>query len=178
MPAATTLLSGADVAERIGAAVPDAVEETAEGWVRVRADKLVEVARFLHDNRGLDARYLQSLSGLDRYDHFEVVYHLASLSHNHELVLKVRADHEEPEVPSVVAVWLGAHLQEREAYDLLGITFPDHPDLKRLFLWEGFPGHPLRKDFMSLPGGFKPGLQRFPNEDPSQWGGEFRGDQD
>ena len=178
MPAATTVLSGADVAERIGAAVPDAVEETEEGWVRIRADKLVEVARFLHDNRELDARYLQSLSGLDRYDHFEVVYHLASLSHNHELVLKVRADHEQPEVPSVVSVWLGAHLQEREAYDLLGITFTDHPDLKRLFLWEGFPGHPLRKDFMSLPGGFKPGLQRFPNEDPDQWGGEFRADQD
>ena len=178
MPNATTVLSGADVAERIGAALPDAVEETAEGWVRIRADKLVEVAGFLHDSREVDARYLRSLSGLDRYDYFEVVYHLASLSHNHVLVLKVRADHEQPEVPSVVSVWLGAHLQEREAYDLLGIKFTDHPDLKRLFLWEGFPGHPLRKDFMSLPGGFKPGLQRFPNEDPDQWGGEFRADKD
>ena len=178
MPAATTVLSGADVAERIGAAVPDAVEETAEGWVRIRADKLLEVAGFLRDNREIDARYLQSLSGLDRYDHFEVVSHLASLSHNHVLVLKVSADHEQPVVPSVVSVWLGAHLQEREAYDLLGITFTDHPNLKRLFLWEGFPGHPLRKDYMSLPGGFKPGLQRFPNEDPDKWGGEFRADKD
>ena len=178
MPNATTVLSGADVAERISAAVPDAVEETAEGWVGIRAEKLVAVAGFLHDSREVDARYLRSLSGLDRYDYFEVVYHLASLSHNHELVLKVRADHEQPEAPTVVSVWLGAHLQEREAFDLLGIQFTDHPDLKRLFLWEGFPGHPLRKDFMSLPGGFKPGLQRFPNEDPDQWGGEFRADKD
>ena len=176
MPAATAILSGPQLAERIEAAVPDAVEETAEGWVCVRPNRLVEVARFLHDDRELDARYLQSLSGVDRYDHFEVVYHLASLSRNHELALKVRADHEQPEVPSVVSVWLGAHLQEREAYDLLGIRFAGHPDLKRLLLWEGFPGHPLRKDFMTLPGGFTPGLQRFPKEDPEQWGGEFRAD--
>ncbi len=176
MPAATARLSGAQVAERIGSAVPDAIEETAEGWVVVRPDNLVEVARFLHDDRETDARYLMSLSGVDRYEHFEVVYHLASLAHNHELTLKVRADHDEPEVPSVVSVWLGAHLQEREAYDLFGIRFTEHPNLKRIFLWEGFPGHPLRKDFMRLPGGFSPGLQRFPNEDPDQWGGEFRAD--
>ena len=74
----------------------------------------------------------------------------------------------------MVSWWRGARLQEREVYDLLGIRFAGHPTLKRLMLWEGFPGHPLRKDFMSLPGGFKPGLQRFPKEDPNQWGGEFR----
>jgi NADH:ubiquinone oxidoreductase subunit C len=90
-------------------------------------------------------------------------------------VLKVEADHESPEVPSVVSVWLGAHLQEREAYDLLGIRFAGHPDMKRIFLWEGFPGHPLRKDFLELPGGFHPGLSRFPNQEPDAWGGEFRG---
>ena len=173
---ATALLTGPDIAQRIGAGVPDAVEETTEGWVRVRPDKLVEVARYLRDEREIDARYLQSLSGVDRYDYFEVVYHLASLSHNHGFAFKVRADHEQPRVPSVASVWQGANLQEREAYDLFGIEFTGHPDLKRLFLWEGFPGHPLRKDFMRLPGGFNPGLQRFPNEDPEQWAGEFRGD--
>jgi NADH-quinone oxidoreductase subunit C len=173
---ATTRLSGEDIAKRIGSSVPDAVEETAASWVVLRPDRLLDVSLFLHDDRQTDARFLQSLSGVDRYDHFEVVYHLASLSHNHELVLKVRADHEEPEVPSVTEVWLGAHLQEREAFDLLGIRFSGHPDLKRIFLWEGFPGHPLRKDFLELPGGFHPGLQRFPNEAQGAWGGEFRAD--
>ncbi len=176
MPPATVLIPGPQIAEQISPAVPEAVEETAGEWVFIRADKLPDVARFVHDDPGLDARYLVALTGVDRYDQFEVVYHLASLSHNHEFVLKVRADHEDPEVPSVTSVWLGAHLQEREAYDLLGIRFQGHPSLKRLLLWEGFPGHPLRKDFMNLPGGFKPGLRRFPNEDPEQWGGEFRGD--
>lgn len=176
MAAATTVLAGKHVAERIAAAVPDAVDEAGDDWVRVRAEKLVDVARFLHDDRGLDARYLNNLNGVDRYDEFEVVYHLTSLAHNHTFAIRVRADHDDPVVPSVTSVWHGAHLQEREAYDLLGIRFDGHPSLKRIFLWEGFPGHPLRKDYMTLPGGFKPGLQRFPNEDPEQWGGEFRAD--
>ena len=77
----------------------------------------------------------------------EVVYHLASLSHNHQLVLRVWADHEEPEAPSVASVWRGAHLQEREAYDLLGIRFSGHPNLRRILLYEEFQGHPLRKDY-------------------------------
>jgi hypothetical protein len=69
-------------------------------------------------------------------------------------------------VPSVSGVWQGAVLQEREIYDLMGISFTNHPDLKRIFLWEGFPGHPLRKDFLAMQGGYKPGLQRFPYEFP------------
>lgn len=173
MPA-TTLIAGAQLAERINDAVPGAIEETGEGWVRVRLEQLLDVARFLHDDRELDARYLNSVSGVDHYDRFEVVYHLSSLSHNHTLTLRVTADREQPEVPSVASVWQGADLQEREIYDLLGIGFSGHPNLKRLFLWDGFPGHPLRKDFMVMPGGVSPGLQRFPKEDPEQWGGEFR----
>jgi NADH-quinone oxidoreductase subunit C len=150
--------------------------EVTESWIVVRPEALLGVARFLRDNQELDARFLASLSGVDRYDHFEVVYHLASLAHNHTFVLKVRADHEQPVVPSVASVWLAAHLQEREAFDLLGISFSGHPDLKRLFLWEGFPGHPLRKDFMTLPDGFSPGLRRFPKEDPGGWAGEAHAD--
>lgn len=176
MAQATTAIPGAQLAERISAAAPDAVEETADEWVLVRPEKLLEVCRFLRDDRGVDARYLNSVTGIDKYDYFEVAYNLTSLSHNHTLTLKVRTGHDEPEVPSVVSVWQGAHLQEREVYDLMGIRFSGHPDLKRIFLWDGFPGHPLRKDFMRLPGGEHPGLQRFPKEDPSQWGGEFRAD--
>ena len=176
MARATVWLSGREVADRIEAGVAAAVEEVTEGWVRLRPHKLVEAARFLRDDRAVDGRYLNCLSGVDRYDYFEVAYHVSSLSHNHQLALKVRVPREDPVVPSVVSVWYGANLQEREAFDLLGIRFEGHPSLTRLFLWDGFPGHPLRKDFRSLPGGFNPGLQRFPKEHPDQWGGEFRAD--
>src|SRR4029077_4558859 len=92
---------------------------------------------------------------------------LSSLAKNHTFILKARASHETPLVPTLNDVWLGAHLQEREVYDLMGIAFDRHPNMKRIFLWEGFPGHPLRKDFLALPGGYKPGLQRFPFEFPT-----------
>src|SRR5262249_46189357 len=112
-------------------------------------------------------KFLNCLTAVDRMDSFEVTYHLSSLAKNQSLVLKARTSHDMPVVPSVITVWQGAQLQEREAYDLMGIVFDGHPGLKRIFLWEGFPGHPLRKDFLALPGGFKPGLQRFPFEFPA-----------
>lgn len=175
MSAPTVVLAGEHVAERINASLPGAVEEANDGWALVQRDRIVDVCRFVRDDAELDAQFLSLLSGVDRYDYFEVVYHVASLAKNHRFTLKVRAgDHDQPEVPSVTSVWQGAGLQEREAFDLLGIRFAGHPDLRRIFLWDGFPGHPLRKDFTTLPGGFKPGLQRFPYEDPEQWGGEAR----
>jgi hypothetical protein len=88
------------------------------------------------------------------------------MAKNHSLTVKARANHDRPVVQSVIGVWSGANLQEREAYDLMGVLFEGHPSMKRIFLWDGFPGHPLRKDFLALPGGFKPGLQRFPYEFP------------
>ncbi len=171
----TRILSGPEVAGRIRAALPGAIVEEAPQWVVVEASRLLETARFLKSDPEVDCAYLIAVTGVDGLDHFEVVYHLASLTRNHIVILKTRAlDHENPEVPSLVSVWRGAHLQEREVYDLMGIRFSDHPNLKRLLLWEGFPGHPLRKDFLTLPGGFKPGLQRFPKEVPGETGGEFR----
>ncbi len=162
----TRILSGPQVAQRIGQRFPQAVVEAAPEWVVVQADSLVEVATFLRDDGELDFKLLVSVTGIDRIDHFEVVYHLQSLSHNHLMVLKTRAlDHKEPEVPSLVPVWRGAQLQEREVYDLMGIRFAGHPDLRRVFLWEGFPGHPLRKDWLGMPGGVTPGLGKFPREE-------------
>jgi NADH-quinone oxidoreductase subunit C len=102
------------------------------------------------------------------------VYHFASLAENHIFQVKVPADHERPEVPSITPLWIGANLQEREIYDLMGVVFTGHPELTRLFLWDQFPGHPLRKDFMALPGGQKSGLSQFPKQVKGQTGGEFR----
>jgi NADH-quinone oxidoreductase subunit C len=162
----TAVVSGLDVAGRLTGVAAGIVLEATEAAVTVPAERIVEAARFLRDDPEIDAKYLNCLTAVDRLDYFEVVYHLSSLAKNHSLVLKARSSHEMPVVPSVNGVWLGANLQEREAYDLMGIAFTDHPALKRIFLWEGFPGHPLRKDFLALPGGYKPGLQRFPFEFP------------
>jgi NADH-quinone oxidoreductase subunit C len=78
---------------------------------------------------------------------FEVVYVLYSMTHNCHLRLKVRLSEENPEVDSIVSVWSGANWHEREAYDMFGIRFSGHPDLKRILMWPGYPYHPLRKDF-------------------------------
>jgi NADH-quinone oxidoreductase subunit C len=161
----TRVLSGLDLAERIQKKLPDAVVDARPEWTEVKADSLVEVCTFLRDDPELDFGYLSSLTGVDRLDHFEVVYHLQSISRNQAVTLKARChDHEKPKAPSVVPVWRGAQLQERETFDLMGIRFQGHPDLRRVFLWEGFPGHPLRKDWLNLPGGQMAGLERFPGE--------------
>lgn len=162
----TAVISGLDVAKRLEAEIPGAIIEAEEGFVLVLADRVVEVAVFLRDDPELDCKYLNSLTAVDWLSHFDIVYHLSSLAKNQALVIKARASHENPVVPSVSSVWIGARLQEREVFDLMGIPFQGHPSMKRIFLWEGFPGHPLRKDFLSLPGGEKPGLARFPNEFP------------
>jgi len=164
--AVTTPVSGLDVAERLRTVMAEAVIEATESAVTIDAEHVHEAALFLRDDPQLDCKYLNSLTAVDWIDYFEVVYHLSSLAKNTLLCLKARASHEKPVVPSVANVWLAAALQEREAFDLMGIVFSEHPGLKRIFLWEGFPGHPLRKDFLALQGGFKPGLQRFPFEFP------------
>ncbi len=161
----TTVLSGSDLAHLLQPKLPDAVVDATPEWAEVKRNRLLEVCTFLRDDPELDFRFLSSLTGVDRLDHFEVVYHLLSISRNQATTLKTRCDdHDNPEVPSVVPVWRGAHLQEREAFDLLGIRFQGHPDLRRIFLWEGFAGHPLRKDWLNFPGGQMAGLERYPGE--------------
>ena len=160
------LLTGIQVAEKVGQRLRGAVVEANDQWLAVAPEQLVAVATFLRDDPELDFRYLIGVCGVDRLDHFEVVYHLQSLSRNHVAILKTRAmDHRDPQMPSLVPVWQGAQLQEREVYDLMGIRFQGHPDLRRVFLWDGFPGYPLRKDWLGMPGGRHAGLGKFPTED-------------
>ncbi len=165
MPKGPTQLDGEQVAAPLNAVIPGAVVRTTEEWVEVAPERLTDSLRWLHDSEQFDAAQLSNLCGVDRYDHFEVVYHLQSLDLNHQIVIKATAaDHDEPSMPSVYSVYKGALLQEREVYDLMGIHFEGHPDLRRLLLWEGYPGHPLRKDFLGMPGAQTAGLQRFPYE--------------
>ena len=145
----TRPLTAQEIEEQIVRRLPQAVVEVAPTAVIVKSESLSEVARLLKETPSLDFDYLVSITGVDYLDYFEVIYHLVSLENNRSLVLKTRCyDRDEPAVPSMVGLWRSADFQEREVYDLMGIKFSDHPNLKRLLLWEGFPGHPLRKDYL------------------------------
>jgi len=145
----TKALAGREVAEKIGGQLPGAIVGYEDSTVLVKSESVLEVCRLLNKTAGFDFDYLVNLTGVDYLDYLEVVYHLASLKHNHSIVLKTTCyDRENPTVPSVISVWQGADFQEREAFDLLGIRFEGHPNMKRLFLWEGFQGHPLRRDYL------------------------------
>lgn len=144
----TKPLTGTEAAGRIAEQLPGAVVDHSDTAVLVESQSVVEVCRFLHDTPGLALDYLVNLTGVDYLDYLEVVYQLLSMKHNHSFVLKTRCyDREQPSIPSVTCLWRGADLQEREVYDLLGIRFEGHPNMKRIFLWETFQGHPLRRDF-------------------------------
>ncbi len=161
----TVAVTGLELAHEIEQRFPGAVQDAAPEAVTVKRERWLEVAMFLRDEEGLQFKYLNSLTAVDRLEYFEVVYHLTSIRFNRMAAVKVRTDgRDDARVPSVVQVWPGAQLQEREAYDLMGVYFEGHPDLRRIFLWEGFSGHPLRKDFLNLPGGKMAGLERFPGE--------------
>ncbi len=144
----TVALSGKEIATRIEEKLPGSVVESSQGNLVVKNDSLLPVAAFLKDTENLKFDYLNYITAVDYYSYFEVVYQLTSLTHNHSVVLKARCSREKPSLPSVMGLWQGADFQEREIYDLLGIKFEGHPNMKRIFLWEGFPGYPLRKDFL------------------------------
>jgi len=145
----TVCLDGGKVAGKISEAFSDSVVFANEMAVIVNSHSLYQVAEFLRNTPEFEFDYLANLTAVDYTEYFEVVYHLVSLRHNHSLVLKTRCyDRGKPVVPSVVSLWRSADFQEREAYDLMGVSFDGHPNLKRLLLWEGFDGHPLRRDYL------------------------------
>jgi len=145
----TVMLSGQDIASKIAARFPEAVTESDIQAVVVNSEFLLEVADYLKNSPEMAFNQLNDLTSVDYYDHFEVIYRLTSVEHNHSTVLKVHCfDRSRPEIPSLTGLWRGADYMEREVFDLMGIRFNGHANLKRIFLWEGFAGHPLRKDFI------------------------------
>ena len=145
----TKAYGGRELGEKIAARLPGAVTDSDEKDVYIARERVLDVCLFLRDDTDLAFNYLVSLTSVDYIDYFEVVYRLVSIKHNHSAVLKSQAfEREEPTLPSVVSVWKGADFQEREVYDLMGLRFEGHPNLKRIMLWEGFEGHPLRRDFL------------------------------
>ena len=134
-----------------GLVTPDA-RPGYSGWM-VAKEALVEVATAIRDEMGYDL--LSNVTGVDYLDptgqtlsKLEVVYHVYKTTGGPALTFKTQTERVDPaEVPSLVSVWPGAELQEREAWDMFGIKFTGHPDLRRILMWEGFEGFPMRKDF-------------------------------
>ena len=142
-------LTGEELSERVGAAVPHSVVASVDGVLFVEPAKIADVAGFMKSDSRLDFNFLNSISAVDYINHFEVVYHLTSMNKRHTTIVKTRLDgRDELTLPSVYHLWRGADFQEREIWDLMGISFAGHPNLKRIMLWEGFDGHPLRKDYL------------------------------
>ncbi len=144
----TRVLGGGELAEHIRGTYPDAVDQSDERAVWVSPESIPLVVSLLKEKPGLDLSYLNAITAVDYVEYFEVVYQLTSFEHNHSAVVKSKVyGREAPVVPSVIDIWPGADFQEREIWDLMGVSFSGHPNMKRLMLWEGFIGHPLRKDF-------------------------------
>jgi NADH-quinone oxidoreductase subunit C len=125
--------------------------------VVVKKEDLVRICDFLKHDEELKFELLEDLSGVDMYtptDRFQVVYHLFSLKNRYRLRVKVLVDESDLKVPTISSVWSTANWHEREAYDMFGIIFDGHPDLRRLYMPDEFEYYPLRKDFplMGIPG--------------------------
>lgn len=116
----------------------------------VPAERLLGICRALRDEEPFLLDYCSFVSAVDRpeAEQFEVAYHLYSTAANHELLIKARVDRNAPSVPSVSEVWSGALWHERETFDLFGVTFVGHPDLRRIMMTDDWIGHPLRKDYV------------------------------
>ena len=115
----------------------------------VERSQLLSVCRFLRDQLGFNL--LSSISGVDMVDHLETIYHVYALPRQQLLQFRVRIDPQEQVVDSIVSVWPGANWLEREVYDLFGIRFRGHPDLRRILLDDEFEGYPLLKSFQAAP---------------------------
>lgn len=160
------------VSEKIRERFPEEFIETdkfrGEISVCVRPDRIVEIARFLREDPELEFDHLSDVFSVDypgREERFDVVYLLNSIRNRHRLRLKSRIREDPCEIDSVYPVWRAAGFLEREVYDLMGIRFRNHPDLRRIFLPEDFDGHPLRKEYPAEGKGWRNTFDFIPTEE-------------
>lgn len=126
------------------------VDQEVKEWAgfRVPREDFPALAASLKTMPGVNCDYLSNITGVDLKDRLQAVYHLIGLKSGAKVVLKVDVPYDDPVIDSMTGLWPTADWHEREAWDLLGIRFRNHPNLKRILLWEGYQGHPLRKDFV------------------------------
>jgi NADH-quinone oxidoreductase subunit C len=151
-------MTTADIHKKLQEALGDAVgplsEPKIDPFAVVKGERIVDACRYLKDTSGLDFDFCENITGVDypKRNVIEVVYHLFSYKHRHQIILKVEADRAGPKVPTVESVWKAAHWMEREIFDLLGVVFEGHSDLRRVLLPDDWVGHPLRKDYAEAGG--------------------------
>lgn len=144
-----------ELLEQLQADFPAIVEifgESAPYQIIVNPKNILEVLEYLKNNKQFDFSMLNNLTAADYKEYLEIVYHLYSYDKKHMAIVKVRLSKEKPSIESVVPIWQTADFQEREVFDLFGIWFKNHPNMKRILLPEDFVGHPLLKDFQMLNG--------------------------
>ncbi len=134
--------------EKFGDRIGDADLEGREPSLKIVTEAIADVCLFLRDEPALKFNILLCVSGVDYKTNLGVVYHMTSIEHKHVICLKVEIDREDPKVPTLTGVWPTADWHEREAFDLFGIKFLDHPNLTRILCAEDWVGHPLRKDYV------------------------------
>ena len=139
------------IKERFGDHVVEIAEKKPDPWIVVDPKAIAEICRFLKDDTETAMDCLGNESGVDYKDRIEVVYHLFSYQRRHSAVLKIKLPRDNPSVATVEELWKAANWMEREIFDLLGVNFEGHSDLRRLLMPEDWPGHPLRKDFVEPP---------------------------
>ena len=132
----------------------DSYSNQGQAAVVIRSGRIVDILRWLRDTDDLRMNHLRSLCGVDNarrkdpgLSRFEVVYNLYSIPHRHEIRIRAEVGDNDPAIDSVVCLWVGADWLERETFDLMGIRFNGHPNLRRILLPEDWKGHPLRKDY-------------------------------
>ncbi|MFC1948209.1 NADH-quinone oxidoreductase subunit C [Chloroflexota bacterium] len=145
----TVALSGKEVAAKLGQQFASDIIESNDRFMLVKKEAIPDIVSFLKTDPDHDFNFMNYITAVDYLDYFEIVYELTSLKHNHSIVIKTRCyGRENPSVPSIVDLYSAANPQEREIYDLMGIRFEGHPNMTRMFLWEGFEGYPQRKDYL------------------------------
>lgn len=139
--------------EKFGKTIIDSHSFRGDDTVIIKKQHVLDVCRFLKEEKDLEFNFMMDLTAVDylnqkdSYERFEVVYHFYSLKYNHRIRVKAPVSESDCTIDSIVPLWVGADWFEREAYDMYGIKFNDHPNLKRILLYEEFEGYPLRKDY-------------------------------
>jgi len=134
--------------EKFGERILESNLDEVNPWSCVEPSAILEAAQFLRNDSRLSLDHLELLGGVDYKDRIEVVYVVYSMEHRHRYTIKCRLSREEPSVPSVESVWGVANWHEREAYDMFGIIFEGHSDLRRILCPDDWEGYPLRKDYV------------------------------
>ena len=144
----TALLPTHELADRLAESLPGAIRQVLPDALYVQSERLVEVCRFLRDTPGLECDQLEQVTAIDYEEFFDLIYRLVSIKHNHSVWVRAKLwERTRPRIESLYHLYRGADFQEREVYDLMGIVFVGHPNLRRILMWDEFVGHPLRKDY-------------------------------